>query len=314
MSSVLRTSIMAPVAALLTATLVGALVLFFVAATRALADPGGGCNQFRGTCGVGVGGPGNPGSPGDPGSPADPGRGGRGRGGQDNVCHNTDPLHGCDPCPDNGSPAADPAACAAFGHNLFCSQLNPGRMNYTTWERYLRRVGCLGNPYTPGSPGVAAHRALALIHFAEPSGDRSPSQDQIYRGYPFTYVNLWTYYWTSSGTWKSYSATARDGNQSATVTATPSVLLFDPGDGSGSVACPGPGRPWTKADGNDPPSGGACAYRYQQVTSSPITSTQTLVWKLTWQVSGPVASLPAVFSTSTSGQLNVMQIQTVVIR
>ncbi len=136
----------------------------------------------------------------------------------------------------------------------------------------------------------------------------------MYAGYPFTWVNLWTYYWTDPSTWKSYSATATDGNQSATVTATPWELRFDPGDGSGTVSCDGPGRPWRASDGNGAPSSGACGYQYRAVTSSPITSTQTLVWKLTWQLSGPVGGLPDTFSTSTSGQLQVMQIQTVVTR
>jgi hypothetical protein len=186
-------------------------------------------------------------------------------------------------------------------------------IDYATWENFLRIMNCAGNPYTQGSPAVAAHNALAGISFPNPSGDRSPSQNQLYRGYPFTYTGLWTYYWTSVG-WVTKSATANDGAQTATVTATPTALDFDPGDGLSSVTCDGPGRPWTASDGNSAPADGACGYQYRQVTSSPLTSTQTLVWTLTWKVSGDAGALPTTFSTSTSGQLNVMQIQTVVTR
>src|SRR6185437_14790194 len=59
----------------------------------------GGCLPGQQTCGVGVGDPGSPGGPGSPGDPGGSGGGGGGGGGQDNVCHNTDPNHGCNPCP-----------------------------------------------------------------------------------------------------------------------------------------------------------------------------------------------------------------------
>jgi hypothetical protein len=290
-------------------------VLFLGAAVvlghdRALAAGGGGCNIFTQTCGVGVGDPGSPGGlgTGDPGSPS-------GSGPTTPGCHNTDPMgDGCDPCNTltTGIPS-DPAACTVFEQNLFCSELNPTGIDYATWENFLRIMNCAGNPYTQGSPAVAAHNALAGISFPNPSGDRSPSQNQLYRGYPFTYTGLWTYYWTSVG-WVTKSATANDGAQTATVTATPTALDFDPGDGLSSVTCDGPGRPWTASDGNSAPADGACGYQYRQVTSSPLTSTQTLVWTLTWKVSGDAGALPTTFSTSTSGQLNVMQIQTVVTR
>jgi hypothetical protein len=275
---------------------------------------GGGCNIFTQTCGVGVG---DPGSPGGPGS-GDPGGGGSGSSGGPSTpgCHNTDPMGtGCDPCNTltTGIPS-DPAACAVFEQNLFCSELNPTGIDYATWENFLKLMNCAGNPYTEGSPAVAAHDALAAISFPKPSGDRSPSQNQLYGGYAFTYTGLWTYYWTSADTWVDKSATASDGAQTATVTATPTALDFDPGDGSGAMVCDGPGRPWANSDGNAAPDLGACGYQYRRVTSSPLSSTQTLVWTLTWKVSGDAGPLPSAFSTSTTGQLNVMQIQTVVTR
>jgi hypothetical protein len=162
------------------------------------------------------------------------------------------------------------------------------------------------------TPAGLAEQAYKTIRFPEPSGDRSPSQNQLYRGYPFTYTGLWTYWWTSAGTWKPLSATASAAGFTATVTARPVALVYDPGDGAAAVTCSGPGRPWEQSDGNNPPSDGACGYQYHQVTSSPITSTQSIIWKITWTGTGGSAGEIPQLATSTSGQLNVMQIQTVV--
>jgi enoyl reductase len=101
------------------------------------------------------------------------------------------------------------------------------------------------------------------------------------------------------------------GRVSATVTARPVALVFDPGNGGVAVSCDGPGRPWTSADGNGAPTDGACAYRYMRVTTSPITSTQTIVWKITWTGTGGTGGQIPSLSTSTSGRLQVLQIQVV---
>jgi hypothetical protein len=166
----------------------------------------------------------------------------------------------------------------------------------------------------PPSPATLAQRAAASFLLPKPSGHRSPSEALLYKGYPFTYVNLWLFYWSDPGTWKTLTATARAGGNWATVTARPVLLTFTPGDGSASVSCPGPGRPWTDADGNARPTRGACGYQYKRVTRGPVTSTQTITWRLTWRGSGSSSGTLTQQTTSTSGQLQVLQIQTVVTR
>jgi hypothetical protein len=304
-----------PVVAIALAALLISM-LAVLTAPSASADPGsGGCNPNDPSCTVGVGGGGSPGGPGS-------GSGGGGGGGPVVAgCHNTDPTgNGCDPCYSypNGTPLnpgtpSDPAACTDFSQNLFCSQLTPAGTGatYADWVSFLKTVNCWQNPYTPGSPVVAAQNALASIHFPSPSGDRSPNSSLRYQGYPFTYVNFWTFYWTSPDTWKTLTATATDKDQSATVTATPVELDFSPGDGGAPVACGGPGRPWAASDGNGAPTNGACAYQYSKVTSSPITSTQTIVWQITWKGTGGTTGEIPSLSTSTSGQLQVLQVQVV---
>lgn len=300
---------------------VAGLILFaamFVATRSAHADGtgSGGCNPLLQTCGVGVGGGGSPGGPGNGGG--EPGNGGGG-GPVAAGCHNTDPTgNGCDPCYSypNGTPLnpgtpSDAAACSIFSHNLFCSELNPTGLSYQEWEQTLQTFDCQGNNYVPGSPAVAAQNAFKLIHFPNPSGDRSPSPSLSYQGYPFTYVNLWTFYWTSPDTWKTLTATAMDKDQSATVTARPVELDFSPGNGGVAVACDGPGRPWVASDGNGAPTDGACGYRYSTATSEPVTSTQTIVWQITWKGTGDTTGEIPSLSTSTAGQLQVLQVQVV---
>ena len=163
----------------------------------------------------------------------------------------------------------------------------------------------------PPSPGELAKRAAATFKFPKPSGHRSPSENKRYDGYPFSYVNLWLFDWTDPGTWKTLTASASAGGNWARVTATPVALTFDPGDGSPAVSCDGPGRPWTASDGYGAPSDGACGYMYKRTTMSPITATQSITWKISWVGSGGTSGTLPDRSTSTSGQLQIFQVQVV---
>lgn len=79
-------------------------------------------------------------------------------------------------------------------------------------------------------------------------------------------VNVGTWFWVPRTVWKPVSATAHVvlpyGVFSVTVTATPSRLRFDPGDGSDAVWCRGPGRPWTTALGDRARSDCMHTYRH----------------------------------------------------
>lgn len=279
------------------------------------ADPPGGGSTIicvNGVCQVDVTGGGHPGGPGGP-------SGGPGSGcawqGKPVPC--SDPrmgsfnsADGCyykaaDPLPTDGPVLVE---YQRYGGGIYWSAcpFGPGSGGYV----WLAQPP----PGLPPSPAQLAQRAAASFKFPKPSGHRSPSETLLFQGYPFSYVQLWLFYWTDPGTWKTLTATARAGGVFATVTAKPMSLTYAPGDGSATVSCGGPGRRWTDADGNSAPRGGACGFQYKQVTSSPITSTQTITWKITWVGSGGTSGTLPDQSTSTSGQLNVMQIQTVVTR
>jgi len=172
-------------------------------------------------------------------------------------------------------------------------------------------IGCasvgVGGP-TPAQLAIVAYGRLPL---ATPAVRRSPSEALRYQGLSYSYVNLWTWYWTEPGTFRTVSQTVTAGGVSATVTARPVELRFDPGDGNPAVTCSGPGRAWQEDDGNSAPDSG-CGYRYPHVSSSgPITATVSTVWKVTWVGNnGTSGSLPLLM-TQASGRLNVIQTQTV---
>jgi hypothetical protein len=272
----------------------------------ARADGSGDCNvRFDPTCTVGVGG----------------GGGGAGSGGGSNV----------DPCAQypnaayGDKPPTVSQACADELQGRYCNAMLGDMLDGLQWpavsqlsvqqidvvNNNLAQIGCPAIV----TPATLAEQAFNSIVFPHPSGHRSPAEGQDYNGYPFTYVGLWTYYWTDPATWKPLTATASAAGLTATVTAVPVSLSFDPGDGSEGQSCAGPGRPWVESDGNSAPSEGACGYQYSQVTGPgydhPITSTQTIVWKITWTGTGNTGGEIPGLSTSTSGQLNVLQIKTV---
>lgn len=137
-------------------------------------------------------------------------------------------------------------------------------------------------------------------------------------GFTYTQVPLW--WWLPSDQWHpvSATATATNGPQtvSATVTAAPSQIQFDPGDGSGTVVCPGPGVPF---DRSKPLSAQStpCQYTYRQSSSTGPTgtfpATWTVVWTVSWTASdGTGGTLPAL-QTTTTRDLAVAEDQSVLV-
>jgi hypothetical protein len=280
--------------------------------------PVGGTACPGGVCGVGVHLPGT-GPTGEPvGGGGDGGDDGGGHG--DGICHNT-VAGGCNPC--TGTAAADAAACAAYQQSVFCASLVPGHQVYWTAEQ--EELGCpppgtvIAAP--PPDPGTVAKAAEANFRLIKPSGHRSPSETQLHQGYPVSYTNVWTYFWTDPDTWRTQTATATVTSGGVTVTAVvtarPVSLTFDPGDGHAAVSCAGPGRPAVAASDDPAPSDGVCGYRYTQVSgpglTHPFTSTQTITYDVTWTATGSPGGRFAQVSTSTAGPLNVLQIQSIVV-
>jgi hypothetical protein len=155
------------------------------------------------------------------------------------------------------------------------------------------------------TPEELAQQALAAVRVPRPVLRRSPGTEGA-----VTWVNLWTWVWTTPASWRSQSKTASLGSVWATVTLTPALLLFDPGDGGGSVSCPGPGRAWTPADGDGPPTKGACGYRYRS-SSRGVTARLRVRWEAAWRGSGGSAGQLPDMTTETFDRFAVQQIQAV---
>ena len=171
-------------------------------------------------------------------------------------------------------------------------------------------------PPPPPDPAVLAQQAYGQLTLPKPVAKRSPPEgnsDPQYGGLPYTWVGLWTFFW--SGEWQSLARTVELRGVSASVTATPTALVFDPGDGSAPVTCDGPGRPWTEADGSSPPSAGACGHMYRAVTpAGPLTATTSIQWSVSWTSNvGAGGTFPAL-TTQTSSSFLVEQIQVVIVR
>ena len=160
------------------------------------------------------------------------------------------------------------------------------------------------------TPEQLAREARDLLVLTHPTVHRSPMETNNYQGDPFTWANLWTYFWTDPADYRPITHTVTAGPISATVVATPVGLLFDPGDGGDAVRCPGPGQPWTDSDGNDAPAAG-CGYQYRHVTDGPITSRLGILWRVTWTGTGGTGGTLPTMETITAVPLRVLQVQVV---
>ena len=220
--------------------------------------------------------------------------------------------------------ASNPGACAAQLHSEACTQQgrlildsmgvnNVNTLTPAQVDSYNRQMAAAGCP-TITTPATLAQTAFRQLVFLPPAFHRSPDETKKINGMPYTWVNLWTYVWTSQASWRPMSKTATTANGAvwATVTATPTTLTYTPGDGHAPAVCNGPGRPWVDSDEFNPPSRGACGYQYTDYSRHTLTATLTESWSISWVGSGGTSgTITPPMTASTSGQLNVMQIETV---
>jgi hypothetical protein len=101
---------------------------------------------------------------------------------------------------------------------------------------------------------------------------------------------------------------------SATVVATPTKVLWDPGDGSPAVECDGPGRPWEPADGSATPD---CGHTY--TVRSTIDDPQgtyrlraTITYAVSWTATNGDGGDLDPISATTTVPLTVHEIQAMI--
>lgn len=148
--------------------------------------------------------------------------------------------------------------------------------------------------YDPGDPfGTlddaydAAEIALTQLTLPAPAVGLAPPTGTHLVGLP-------SWYWTTTP-WEPVTTTATLGATASTVTATPTALTIDPGDGTPAVTCDGPGVPWAPGRTNPPP----CGHTYQR--SGTYTLTVTIDWVVTWTATtGQGGPFPAQTTTATA--------------
>ena len=130
-----------------------------------------------------------------------------------------------------------------------------------------------------------------------------------------------TWFWVEPTVWQPKTVTAwvptPEGPVSVTTTATPTKLVFHPGDGfrgNGDKTCTGPGPKWFSMFGDLSPS--ACMYSYRHssaINSSGLFSASlSIIWRVAWRSnSGASGTLPNVI-TSSSHQMNIREFQALV--
>jgi hypothetical protein len=74
------------------------------------------------------------------------------------------------------------------------------------------------------TPAQVARQALASVTLPRPVMRRSPTEANSDHGVPYTWVNLWTWFWTDSASWQPLRARAAVGGTWAEVTVTPTRL------------------------------------------------------------------------------------------
>lgn len=148
--------------------------------------------------------------------------------------------------------------------------------------------GVIPAPAPAITPAQLALRATAHLHLEFPGLNLSPPAHQVV-GFP-------TWFWIDPAAWQPQHATDTDGTLTVDLTATPADLVVDPGDGTATIDCHGPGSPYRPGH-DDAWATSTCGHTYTTPSSrlpGKVTTTRsTLVWRFTWTASdGTTGTLP----------------------
>ena len=133
----------------------------------------------------------------------------------------------------------------------------------------------------------------------------------------WTFAQLPTWYWTDVDTWRTYTATASIPGLSATVTATPVALRFNPGDGSGARDCVGPGRAFDSTNPASIDDANNCSHVYTTSSAGEddvaFTATISIVWQVSYTASNGAAGDLGPLVRNTTGRIEVAEVQSLVL-
>ena len=284
-------------------SVVAGIVVLAASAYVVLANPGRawastnwGCTGTQCQVGVGTPGGGPDTGPGAPGS---------------HYLTSGSPGPSSGPCP----PGEVPSYLVQYlGDSVITSQ--PGDQNPITLmplppNSELVVISCNGNYLTTaivqaGQPPAGAsvprvtgadlaRQAFASFQAPIPAVEFSPTT---------SVVGVQTWLWLQGG-WSSRSATASVPGLSATVTAQPTNVVWNMGDGQQTV-CPGPGKAW---DPNQPNATTDCSYTYP--AAGRFTVTVTVNFRTTWSASDGTTGQLGTITGRTTVPITVDEIQAV---
>ena len=156
-------------------------------------------------------------------------------------------------------------------------------------------------------PRLLAERAAAALDLPSPRIRMSPDGDQI--------TQLPSWLWIAREQWGPRQVSASAGPVTSTVTARPTVAVWDMGNGD-RVTCDGPGRPYERRFAGTPEATD-CRYTYRHSSagqpSEAYRMTVTVDWELSWTAVGAPGggSLGAV-PMSTTQPVRVAEVQALV--
>lgn len=129
-------------------------------------------------------------------------------------------------------------------------------------------------------PRALAERAAAALRLPAPLIRTSPAGDHV--------TQLPSWLWISAEQWQPRQVSASAGPVTSTVTATPSSVTWDMGNGD-RVDCDGPGRPY-QARFAGTPEATDCRYTYRHSSANQPGAayelTATITWDLSWSATG----------------------------
>lgn len=143
-----------------------------------------------------------------------------------------------------------------------------------------------------------AHQARASLELDEPRVSMSPSAD----GPVLVHVPVWI--WIDQDEWSLQSASASVPGGEVTVTAAPSSVSWQMGDGT-TVDCDGPGTAFDASAHDPEESSPDCGHTY--TSTGQVEVSAQITWETSWESDdGEGGSLPSL-TTETSQQVEVIE-------
>lgn len=145
---------------------------------------------------------------------------------------------------------------------------------------------------------AVAYEARASLSIAEPQVEMSPSADAPV----LVQVPVWM--WIPSDDWDSESATASVPGGSVTVTATPSSVSWDMGDGT-TVECDGPGTAYNPGVHDPSEPSPDCGHTYTSTGEREVVA--QISWEVEWTSTDDEGGTLPALTTESSAQVRVIE-------